>query len=63
MALLQKKAGSKSTLKEFRRAVRAIEADDSLPAYRLSLGADDNVTFYVRDTRRLVQSLVSQGNA
>ena len=63
VALLQKKAGSKSTLKEFRRAVRAIEADDSLPAYRLSLGADDNVTFYVRDTRRLVQSLVSQGNA
>lgn len=63
LALLQEKAGSKSTLKEFRRAVRAIEADDSLPAYRLSLGADDKVTFYVRDTRRLVQSLASQGNA
>jgi plasmid replication initiation protein len=32
--LLQAKAESKSTLKEFRRAVRQIEADDSLPEYR-----------------------------
>jgi len=63
LALLQEKAGSKSTLKEFRRAVRAIEADDSLPEYRLSLGTDDKVTFYARDTRRLVQSLANQGNA
>lgn len=63
LALLQEKAGSKSTLKEFRRAVRSIEADDSLPEYRLSLGADDKVTFYVRDTRRLVQSLASRGAA
>jgi hypothetical protein len=40
--------------------VRAIEADNSLPEYRLSMGADDKVTFYVRDTRHLVQSLASQ---
>lgn len=62
LALLQEKAGSKSTLKEFRRAVRAIEADDSLPEYRLSLRAD-KVTFYVRDTGHLVQSLASRGTA
>jgi len=61
LALLQEKAGSKSTLKEFRRAVRAIEADDSLPEYRLSLGVNDKATFYVRDTCRLVTSLASQG--
>jgi plasmid replication initiation protein len=63
LALLQEKAGSKSTLKEFRRAVRAIEADDSLPEYRLSLGVNDKATFYVRDTRHLVQSIASQGFA
>lgn len=59
LALLQEKAGSKSTLKEFRRAVRTIQADDSLPEYRLSLGADDRVTFYTRDPQRLVRSLAA----
>lgn len=55
--LLQAKAGSKSTLKEFRRAVRAIEADDSLPEYRFILRHDDKVTFYIRDGVRLLRSL------
>lgn len=59
LALLQEKAGSKSTLKEFRRAVRTIQADDSLPEYRLSLGTDDRVTFYTRDPQRLVRSLAA----
>ena len=59
LELLQAKAGSKSTLKEFRRAVRAIEADDSLPDYRFVVGCDDKVTFYVRDSVRLVRGLMS----
>ena len=58
--LLQAKAGSKSTLKEFRRAVRQIEADDSLPEYRFVVGHDDKVTFYVRDGARLVRGLAQQ---
>lgn len=58
--LLQAKAGSKSTLKEFRRAVRAIEADDSLPDYRFVVGHDDKVTFYVRDGARLVRGLAKK---
>jgi len=41
LELLQEKSGSKSTLKEFRRAIRAIEADDSLPEYRMMLAHDD----------------------
>lgn len=60
LALLQEKAGSKSTLKEFRRSIRAIEKDDSLPEYHLTLGHDDKVTFYVRDQKRLVRSLAAQ---
>lgn len=58
--LLQAKAGSKSTLKEFRRAVRQIEADDSLPEYRFVVGHDDKVTFYVRDGARLVRGLAKK---
>lgn len=57
LKLLQEKAGSKSTLKEFRRAVRAIEADNSLPEYRLALNDDDTVTFHTRDARRLLASV------
>lgn len=57
LELLQAKAGSKSTLKEFRRAVRAIEADNSLPEYRVILNNDDTVTFQTRDTKKLLASL------
>lgn len=57
LALLQEKAGSKSTIREFRRALRAIQEDDSLPEYRFVLGSDDKVTFYTRDTQRLVRGI------
>jgi plasmid replication initiation protein len=57
LGLLQEKAGSKSTLKEFRRALRAIQDDDSLPEYRFVLHQDDRVTFYVRDPQRLARSI------
>ena len=60
LELLQVKAGSKSTLKEFRRAVRAIEADNSLPEYRLALNDDDTVTFHARDAKRLLASLAKR---
>lgn len=58
LELLRDKSGSKSTLKEFRRMVLHIESENSLPEYRLILSqADDKVTFYVRDTARLVRSI------
>lgn len=57
LELLQEKAGSKSTIREFRRALRAIQEDDSLPEYRFVLGNDDKVTFYTRDTQRLVRGI------
>ncbi len=60
LELLQAKAGSKSTLKEFRRAVRAIEADNSLPEYRLVLNGDDTVTFHTRDAKRLLASIAGR---
>jgi len=57
LSLLQEKAGSKSSLREFRRAVRAIQDDASLPEYRFVLHQDDRVTFYVRDTQRLARGI------
>ncbi len=57
LELLKGKAGSKSTIKEFRRAVRAIETDDSLPEYRVMVGHDDKVTFYVREGARLIKGI------
>ena len=60
LELLQAKAGSKSTLREFRRAVRAIEADNSLPEYRLVLNDDDTVTFHTRDAKRLLDSIAGR---
>ena len=60
LELLQEKAGSKSTLKEFRRAVRTIETDDSLPEYRLLLTHDDKVKFYVRDGARLIRGITKR---
>lgn len=58
--LLREKSGSKSTLREFRRAVRAIEADDTLPEYRIVVGHDDKVTFYVRDGARLIRGITKR---
>ena len=60
LELLQAKAGSKSTLKEFRRAVRGIEADNSLPEYRLVLNDDDTVSFHAMDAKRLLASLAKR---
>lgn len=60
LELLQEKTGSKSSLREFRRALREIEADDSLPDYRFVLSPDDKVTFYARDPQRLVRGLAKR---
>lgn len=60
LELLQGKAGSKSTLKEFRRAVRAIQTDDSLPEYRLLLTEDDKVTFHIRDRARSIRAIAKR---
>lgn len=60
LELLQEKAGSKSSLREFRRALRAIQDDDSLPEYRFVLGGDDRVTFYVRDPQRLARGIAKR---
>ena len=53
LELLQEKAGSKGSLREFRRMVREVVEADTLPEYRMILDDADKVTFYVRNPRRL----------
>lgn len=45
LELLQNKAGSKGSLKEFRRMVREIVEADTLPDYRLILDVGEKVIF------------------
>ena len=45
LELLQKKTGSRSSLREFRRALRAIEHDKSMPQYEITLEDGDIVSF------------------
>jgi plasmid replication initiation protein len=52
LELLQDKAGSKGSLREFRRMVRAIIDVDTLPQYRLTLDEADKLTFYTKDGNR-----------
>ena len=54
LGVLLKKSGSKSSSKEFRRAVRALAASDHLPDYRVLFdAADDMITFLNRGTMKL----------
>ena len=60
LELLQDKAGSKCSLREFRRMVRGIIDADTLPSYRLILDGTDKAIFYAKDTRRLVAGLAKK---
>ena len=60
LELLQDKAGSKCSLREFRRMVREIIEANTLPDYRLILDESDKAIFYTKDTRRLVAGLAKK---
>lgn len=62
LPLLQEKAGSKGSLKEFRRMVREVIEAETLPEYRLHLDSTDKVTFYTKNPRRLSAGLVKKTN-
>lgn len=54
LALLHKKSGSKSSLKEFRRSIRHLVEHDHLPDYHVTMD-DDVVTFHNRGEMPAVQ--------
>lgn len=63
LALLQDKAGSKGSLREFRRMVREIIEAHTLPEYRVMLDDADKVTFYARSPKRLAAGLDKNSKA
>ena len=60
LELLQNKAGSKCSLREFRRMVREIIEADTLPGYRLILDGTDKAIFYTKNTPRLAAGLAKK---
>lgn len=56
LTLLQEKAGSKSSIYEFRSAVKAIAADNSLPEYQMVLVDKNKVTFFPRGLAKRVSA-------
>lgn len=62
LPLLHEKSGSKAALKHFHDDIKEIAASDHLPEYRMSITTavrltDIKITFYTRDTKRLVRSI------
>lgn len=62
VGLLQDKAGSKSSAKEFARMLREIEKTDTIPDYKMHFDGEQ-VTFYTRDQRRLAMSITKEKSA
>jgi plasmid replication initiation protein len=61
MELLHKKSGSGDLLKRFRAAVKRLVLADGLPDYRMIYDAEtDNMTFYTKDHKKLVESALRQ---
>jgi len=62
LEILHKKSGSKSTDREFRRAVRALAASDHLPDYFVAYdGETDMVLFTNRNTMKIVSDKFGGG--
>ena len=62
LAVLRKKTGSASSLKEFRRLVRSLALGDHLPDYRVAIDGD-RVTFLNRETMPLEKAGQGAGEA
>jgi hypothetical protein len=62
LPLLYEKSGSKAALKHFHDDIKEIAESDHLPEYRMSIATagrltNIKVTFYTRDTKRMVSSI------
>lgn len=61
LELLHEKCGSKAELKEFRRMILMIIESDTLPDYRMLLDKEsDQVSFYIKNQKRLALSLLKK---
>ena len=54
---LHEKTGSTSTIREFRRMLKTIIADDSIPDYRIAIDSTKKITMYQKDPQKLIQAI------
>lgn len=60
LELLREKCNAYSHIRAFRSQIQKVEAGDNLPEYRMIYSREkDQVTFYVRDARKLVAAIAS----
>lgn len=60
LELLREKCSAHSHIRAFRSQIREVEAADSLPEYRMMYCNDkDQVTFYIRDAKKLIEAIAS----
>jgi plasmid replication initiation protein len=60
LELLREKCNAYSHLRAFRRQIQDVEISDILPQYRLMYSREtDQVTFYIRDAKKLVAAIAS----
>lgn len=65
LPLLHEKSGSRGSIYEFHEAIKEIAKSDILPEYRLSVSqagrvAEVQVTFYVRESQRLMRGITKR---
>ena len=64
LELLREKCSAHSHLRAFRSQVKEIVTADTLPEYRLMYCSEnDQVTFYIRDSKKLIQAIASGKSA
>jgi len=64
LELLREKCSAHSHLRAFRSQVKEIVTADTLPEYRLIYCSEkDQVTFYIRDAKKLIQAIASGKSA
>jgi plasmid replication initiation protein len=60
LELLREKCSAHSHIRAFRSQVQEVAASDTLPEYRLNYNRErDQVTFYIRDSQKLVAAIAS----
>jgi len=58
LAVLRAKSGSSASMREFRRAIRALSMSDELPGYRVTFDAKaDRIAFYSRGAKGQIKAI------
>lgn len=60
LTLLYEKTGSHASIKEFKRILKEIISANTIPDYRIIINADKSISFYAKDTRKILGKLIKK---